>query len=113
MSNRIKLTKINQLAVAECLTLEVEFEERINDILVISYDIDKFAVYLNQCPHTGVNLNWQANQCFDFSEQYLSCSVHGALFRPNDGKCIYGPCIGQSLKPLNFEIEQQTLYLLL
>jgi len=111
MCNRIKITEIDQLQKAECLTLEVKFNERMIDVLVISYAADKFAVYLNECPHTGVNLNWQANQCFDISEQYLSCSVHGALFRPNDGKCIYGPCIGQSLKSLEFEVDEQNLYL--
>jgi len=113
MSNRIKLTEINQLNKAECLTLEVPFEGCVNDVLVICYEMNNFAVYLNQCPHTGVNLNWQPNQCFDISEQYLSCSVHGALFRPNDGQCIYGPCRGQSLKPLPYEIEEDTLYLVI
>lgn len=69
---------------------------------------DAFLIYFNQqchayensCPHTGVNLNWQKEQFFSVDGLFLQCCVHGALFEPDTGLCVRGPCQGQSLKPL-------------
>ena len=54
----------------------------------------------NRCPHTGVNLEWLSDQFFDPEGRHLQCATHGALFRPDDGYCIFGPCAGQSLTPV-------------
>jgi nitrite reductase/ring-hydroxylating ferredoxin subunit len=71
-------------------------------------DIEGFVVhwrgswfaYRNQCPHTGVSLNWQPHQFFDYQQRLLQCALHGALFEPDTGLCIHGPCLGDSLHPL-------------
>ena len=63
------------------------------------------AVYVNSCPHTGVNLEWMPDQFFDPEGQYLQCTTHGALFRPEDGYCVAGPCTGQSLGRVTSCIE--------
>jgi len=55
-------------------------------------------VYRNRCPHTGVNLEWQPDQFFDLDGAFLQCATHGALFRPEDGYCVRGPCAGDSLE---------------
>jgi nitrite reductase/ring-hydroxylating ferredoxin subunit len=34
---------------------------------------------------------------------HLMCHSHGALYRPADGRCILGPCFGQSLFPMDIE----------
>lgn len=60
----------------------------------------QFYAYENHCPHTGINLNWQADQFLDITEQRIQCSTHGALFRITDGLCEWGPCVGKSLRPL-------------
>lgn len=31
---------------------------------------------------------------------HLLCGTHGALFRPQDGYCVSGPCVGDSLEPV-------------
>lgn len=64
---------------------------------------DQFYAYKNQCPHTGITLNWQANQFMDITEQRIQCSTHGALFRITDGLCEWGPCVGKNLQPLIIE----------
>ncbi|UCE90486.1 MAG: Rieske 2Fe-2S domain-containing protein [Pseudomonadota bacterium] len=63
------------------------------------------AVYVNSCPHTGVNLEWMPDQFFDVDGQYLQCATHGALFRPDNGYCVGGPCAGQSLDRVRSHIE--------
>ena len=62
-------------------------------------------LYLNQCPHLGVNLNWQKDEFFNYDDSLLQCSMHGALFEIETGLCIAGPCKRQSL----FQIPFKTL----
>lgn len=56
--------------------------------------------YLNRCAHIGVELDWQPGQFFDMERALLICATHGALYEPHSGKCIDGPCKGQSLTPV-------------
>jgi len=111
MRKLIKILKISDLSVSQCQTLDIPYKNSIFELLVVCFAPDKIAAYLNHCPHTGVNLNWQQNQCFDYSQRYLACSVHGALFQPDDGKCIYGPCVGQSLVAVELIIENDSIFI--
>ena len=72
---------------------------------------DGFKVYLNRCPHLGVPLNWQPDQFLDDSEDLLKCSTHGALFLPNNGYCVQGPCAGQHLEFVPFDVNEGALYI--
>jgi nitrite reductase/ring-hydroxylating ferredoxin subunit len=56
--------------------------------------------YLNRCAHVGVELDWQSGQFFDAEGTLLICATHGALYDPRSGKCVDGPCKGQSLTPV-------------
>ena len=61
--------------------------------------------YLNRCPHTGAPLNWLPDQFLDHGQKHIICSLHGALFRADDGFCIAGPCQGQSLTPVPVKVK--------
>jgi len=80
------------------------------NLFVIHHD-GKFYAYENHCPHTGVTLNWQADQFFDITNKYIQCSTHGALFRIDDGFCEWGPCLGKHLRPLTLHIDHGKLTL--
>ena len=69
-------------------------------------------LYLNQCPHLNINLEFQADNFLDTENQYIQCVNHGALFLIESGKCIAGPCSGQSLTPVDFKIEGDQVFLL-
>lgn len=56
--------------------------------------------YLNQCRHVAMELDWQARHFFDQEGRYLMCATHGALYEPQTGLCVLGPCRGQSLIPV-------------
>lgn len=58
------------------------------------------AAYVNRCPHTGAPLEWLPDQFLDLDNSFIQCAIHGALFRPEDGYCVRGPCPGRSLTPL-------------
>lgn len=58
-------------------------------------------VYLNECQHVPVELDWQPGRFFDDSGLYLVCATHGALYEPDTGVCIGGPCAGRRLRALD------------
>lgn len=53
--------------------------------------------FVNRCPHVGTELDWQSGKFFDYSGLYLICATHGAVFLPDSGYCVGGPCKGQRL----------------
>lgn len=67
-------------------------------------------VYRNRCPHFGLPLEWLPDRFLNRSEDRILCARHGALFTIEDGTCIHGPCQGESLQALNFEIRNETLF---
>ncbi|GGY83381.1 Rieske (2Fe-2S) protein [Marinobacter zhanjiangensis] len=53
--------------------------------------------YRNQCPHLGITLNWMPERFMDLDNCFIHCANHGALFVPESGDCIAGPCEGDRL----------------
>ena len=66
----------------------------------------QFHGYRNSCPHVGSPLDWPENRFFDASGRSLMCGTHGAVFRPEDGVCIEGPCAGRALEPVALEVQE-------
>jgi nitrite reductase/ring-hydroxylating ferredoxin subunit len=69
------------------------------------------SVFRNECPHLGIPLEWQQDQFMDPDGELLQCSTHGALFLPDTGECIYGPCVGQFLVSVPFTCEENRVVL--
>lgn len=74
----------------------IEFDGQPLQAFVIAFDGNVHA-YVNRCPHQGTELDWQPGQMFDDSGLYLVCATHGALFQPDSGRCVGGPCQGATL----------------
>lgn len=76
------------------------------DVLYLGQRCRAFAVrfeggvhaYLNRCTHIPMELDWQPNQIFDDSGQWLLCATHGAAYAPDTGACVGGPCRGGLVK---------------
>jgi len=60
----------------------------------------KVHAYLNECGHVPAQLDWQPGEFFDDSKLYLICSVHGALYAPESGRCLGGRCHAKGLVAL-------------
>jgi len=56
--------------------------------------------YVNRCPHAGTPLDWWPNEFFTEDGRYLICATHGAVFAPDTGLCVDGPCPGARLERL-------------
>lgn len=74
---------------------------------------DLLAAYRNRCPHTGAPLEWQPDQFLDIDNSFVQCAIHGALFKPEDGYCLRGPCVGQSLAALEITVSDGRLSVVL
>jgi nitrite reductase/ring-hydroxylating ferredoxin subunit len=82
---------------------EIKHGRKMISLFVVHKD-GIFKAYVNSCPHTGVNLDWQEDQFLDMDNMFIQCSTHDALFEIDSGKCVAGPCIGDSLQPIDLEI---------
>ena len=61
---------------------------------------DGHHAYLNRCPHAGTPLDQWPNEFFTEDGRYLICATHGAVFAPDTGLCLEGPCLGARLERL-------------
>lgn len=61
--------------------------------------------YANVCPHRGHPLNLEPDGFLLPDGSLLRCASHGALFVPENGLCIAGPCAGRRLTPLECRIS--------
>lgn len=98
--------KIDELTPGMCH----EFSYRENGELQPAFLLKNESVllaYRNSCPHTGAPLNWQPDEFLNYEGDMLQCSIHGALFRIDDGRCIHGPCLGKSLEKLELETDDE------
>jgi nitrite reductase/ring-hydroxylating ferredoxin subunit len=60
--------------------------------------------WLNACPHVdGAPLAWRKDAYLSGDGRAIVCYGHGAVFDMNTGVCTKGPCIGQSLTPVDLE----------
>jgi nitrite reductase/ring-hydroxylating ferredoxin subunit len=50
---------------------------------------------------------WRKDAYMNAAGTLITCHAHGALFLPDTGLCIQGPCRGQSLTGLAMEIDSQ------
>jgi nitrite reductase/ring-hydroxylating ferredoxin subunit len=53
--------------------------------------------YVNECRHQSSELDWEHGEFFDPGKLYLVCASHGALYEPDTGLCVAGPCRGKKL----------------
>ncbi|MDG2089647.1 MAG: Rieske (2Fe-2S) protein [Gammaproteobacteria bacterium] len=72
---------------------------------------DQIFVYLNLCPHLHAPLNWEPDKFLNNSCDLIQCSNHGALFDIENGECIQGPCKGQSLQAVDYEVKDGNIYI--
>jgi len=64
-------------------------------------------VYRNLCPHLNVTMQYRKDRFMSGDGQHIVCFAHGALFRPDNGSCVLGPCLGQSLQALPAWIDER------
>ena len=67
--------------------------------ILVNHDGRHYA-YVNRCPHAGTPLDRRPSDFFTEDRRLLRCATHGAVFAPDTGVCVQGPCPGARLDPL-------------
>lgn len=65
----------------------------------------RFYAYVNRCAHAGTPLDAWPNEFFTDDAPLLICATHGAVYLPESGLCVGGPCPGASLTSLPVTLE--------
>lgn len=100
--------------LAECGTAEtfrVQKEQRIYPAFVVRvYGVAR--AYLNVCAHVGLPLDGRRGQFWYLNgSTYIGCVQHGAIYEPDTGLCVRGPCEGMSLIALIVDERDSKIYL--
>jgi nitrite reductase/ring-hydroxylating ferredoxin subunit len=60
--------------------------------------------FRNRCAHVGFDLDMGTGVFWSSRVERIYCRTHGACFRPEDGICDAGPCLGLALERYAVEI---------
>ncbi|MDX2463806.1 MAG: Rieske (2Fe-2S) protein [Porticoccus sp.] len=105
MSSHV-ICSLNELPEYGSIGLELNGE----DYFAVRQGPDVY-VYLNKCPHLGLQLNLMPDQFLDYDKHYIQCTSHGALFTIDTGLCVAGPCPNKSLEALPCKVENGNVLL--
>lgn len=78
------------------------------ECFVVNHD-GRYHAYVNRCPHAGTSLDLWPNEFLAEDARTLVCATHGALFEPDSGLSIDGPCAGDRLSALALRAEGDTV----
>ena len=54
--------------------------------------------WVDSCPHAGLPLALELDRYLSADGQHIVCGWHGAVFEPESGRCVGGPCAGRHLQ---------------
>lgn len=98
---------IIEQVLAEGKTTVFEFTDAagmVSEGLVIRYG-GQLQAFRNLCRHNPLPLDYGDGDFLDSDERYLLCRNHGALFEPDTGLCVSGPCVGARL--FKYPVEER------
>ena len=95
MKNVLAKVPISKIVNLDTLLVPIKNNEDDLKIIVTNYK-KKIYAYLNSCPHDTRPLCKDPEYLWTKKKQ-LQCMHHQALFNPQDGRCIKGPCEGDYL----------------
>lgn len=96
------LCRSEKITEGEFIELDTEIDGQLRFLVATRHD-DRVRAWINVCPHQGRPLNWAPNQFLKDEHGNLVCAAHGAVFEPDAGHCISGPCQNSALTAVPIE----------
>lgn len=81
--------------------------------LIVHRQGERVRAWLNVCPHAGRRLDWAPGRFLVGKDGLLVCAAHGAAFELEHGRCVSGPCRGESLRRVPVQVAGGEVRLLL
>lgn len=100
-SNTVRVAATASLAIGEAKTFYLPDSDVQGLVLRTPVGLRAFR---NQCRHWTVELDAGDADFWNPDLKMIQCKVHGALFRPEDGLCVHGPCSGHPL--IGYELAE-------
>ncbi|MBI3030148.1 MAG: Rieske 2Fe-2S domain-containing protein [Candidatus Rokubacteria bacterium] len=98
----------SRLVPGQAASFRLRCGDRDVEGFVVNHD-GRFFAYVNRCAHAGTTLDWWPNEFFAEDGRHLICATHGAVYLPDTGLCVAGPCPGAALTPLPVARQGDTL----
>ena len=73
----------------------------------------RLLAYENRCMHLPLTLDYGDNRFFTEAGTQLICKTHNALYEPETGLCVGGPCVGAGLNVLEVESDGSVVWLVM
>jgi nitrite reductase/ring-hydroxylating ferredoxin subunit len=103
-ARKITVCELDELGELEARGCELDPRDELTRFLVVRKN-GRIYGYRNICPHAGSPLNWSGDKFLSYDRRRLQCSLHGAQFEIETGRCLGGPCSGRGLTPVATHIE--------
>lgn len=103
------LCRLDDIADGGSAALEAEIAGQRESLIALRRARRVF-VYRNTCPHQDLPLDFTPGQFLNAERTHILCSNHGALFRIEDGVCVWGPCLDARLRPLATRVTGETVF---
>ena len=107
--SRVRLCALTQIPDGDSTGFQVAEGGSRHDLIAVRHDRAVF-IYRNSCPHIGAPLDFAPGRFLSLDKTHILCSTHGALFRIEDGVCVSGPCLGDSLEPVAASVEGEAVF---
>lgn len=104
------LLALNRLTDGAFAEVEADIDGDAESLILYRHG-DQVRAWLNVCPHAGRRLDWAPGEFLKSREGLLVCAAHGASFELQEGRCIAGPCRGQSLRAVPVLIRDGCVWL--
>lgn len=101
---RVPIVRLAALEAGRTVSFELEVDGERDRAILVRLPGGELRAYVNRCRHANLPLDWGDDRFLDETGA-LACRAHGARFAPEDGRCLSGPCLGRSLRPVRVELE--------
>lgn len=72
--------------------------------LILLRSGERIRAFINRCAHFGVPLAAKESQLIFTPHRHITCNIHYARYRWEDGICDTGECRGESLTPVTVHV---------
>ena len=105
----VKLAPIEEVKQGQWYEYSLQTESGFKSVM-LNFNQGKYYAYENFCPHQGRRMDYAAGEFLISETGTIVCPAHGAEFNPNNGLCVNGPCLGESLKPVQVKVNEKDIF---